>query len=105
MDTEFWDAIGEGLDECAELSGESFVVGRANVLGDFTGATEDVELTTTGGKRTKLKGTLLISRSRLRDKPANEMIVTGPGGTRYRVHEVESDPVSWTLFLTAPNGK
>ena len=94
------------MDEVNAISGEWFVIGGERVRGSFSGGDESIELTTTGGNKERFRGTLVLTRRCLLKEPEIMSIITnGDGSTRYRITVRDSDAVSWTLTLTAPNGR
>ncbi len=82
-----------------------FLISSQPVEGNFASGDESVLLTTTGGQQEKFRGTLVVSRIRYPAKPELMSIILGPDQTRYRITGLNSDSASWTLTLTAPNGR
>ena len=101
---DFLDDILDAMDEVDETAGVKFQIGRDQVLCNWTGAEEGLELTIRGGQVEKLRGTLVVSRRRLKERPQLLSIITGPDQIRYRIARATPDGASWTLLLTDPNG-
>ncbi len=95
--------VARGAHLLDDDAGETFLFAAVPILGNFSGAEEGFELTTEGGKKYLLRGTLMIARWRLLLKPAVGLVITGPGQGKYRIHNVASDAASWTLTLSSPN--
>lgn len=93
------------MDEVNELAGEPFIIATATVIGDFTGTDESVKLTVSGGQEETFRGTLVLSRRKVPQKPALMSIIEDAHGNRYRIALIHPDAVSWTLSLTAPNAR
>ena len=104
--SEFEEDIMAAMDEVNAISGEWFVVGSRRVQGSFSGGDESIELTTTGGSKERFRGTLVLTRSQCQEEPELMSIITdAKRTTRYRITTLDSDAVSWTLTLTAPNAR
>ena len=103
--SDFLSDIQDGMDEAADLCGDSFTIGTKTDLGDWTGADESIKLEVDGGAHVYLKGTLVLSRRRFPDQPTIGMKITDAAGTVYRVHSRWEDAASWILTLSSPNAR